>query len=79
MDNNINPDKHTCKLNIGAKLSSSRKRKLPLQVPVNGYLRIIRKVSEVIRKLTFTTEMFIEKGLKVKKFWVLSSKVEFIV
>jgi len=64
MDNNINPDKHTCKLNIGAKLSSSRKIKLPVQVPVNCYLCIIRKVSEVISKLTFITKMFIEKGLK---------------
>jgi hypothetical protein len=67
MDNIFNPDKHTCKLNIGAKLSSSRKRILPVQVPVNSYLFIIRKVIEVIRKLTFITEMFIDKGLKVKK------------
>jgi len=68
MANNINPDKHTCKLNIDAKLSSSRKIKLPVQVPVNGYLCIIRKVSEVISKLTFITKMVIEKWLKGSEF-----------
>jgi hypothetical protein len=72
--------KHTCKLNIGQELSSGMKRNKTAVIPADDYLPSTHNVEEVIGKLTFDRQMFIEKGYmvlgsevqgsRVKKLWI---------
>jgi hypothetical protein len=61
------PGKHNCKLNIGQELSSGMKRYKTAVIPADDYLPGTHNVEEVIGKLTFDTQMFIEKGKGVQR------------